>query len=795
MDGWFDFDPAQPLVAPPGNTPDLLVRLRACAEGRTCADVVIRARLACALADTKLSAYSTSADTDEAYRELLQHAGAGRYMHAGGLVFARGAHAFAMHGDTRRAIDLWRQAILLSSESRRYGDVLACRRALNAAILEQPVPAFSELDTTSSLPNDARLVSAAQRAELNALRAAHAGKLPDAFGVTRRCLWESRVSGHLSGERDAMELFGDILLAAGRPVALTAWVMAGAAGKAAALAGKLTELADMSRWARSPARARQAAAAQVIGAQARLYGTEAARSTVQQLLGLTADLWTSPNIQPHPAHDAVNALSRFGNNLPADALDPVLELLDPRIAAGGALTAETGGLLIQLYWAVPDRRHDLATVIAAQLAHDDPPPFMWDMVANIPERAREPLTSAVSSLADGGNSAALLTLAHWREPTPAVQLAARRTCAHLLRQPPPSMSAGVWPLTTQFRDAASMIVALNNATAPIETDPRDLRPGAGPLVTQRVKLSMAVGVSPPPPAPVASASAADPGQDEVSPAADPPTQVQDHLIPGKPDAGAGATGNTVDTEGADAQAQAAAGPPAVLAAEVAWHLFAIAESNHPPAFYRAEALSALHSLIPQLSPDLNRQLAIRLLAVAENPGLNEYDQVELASQDPLSRGRLDTGAKGLSTQALFVAADAAAFASAGGTATSLASPDMGRLVAHAARLVRSADQETSQRGATALALASRCEASLAHYGAVLAVHPDEEVRVVAASTAALDEATQHILVTDPSPKVRSALAGRADDLATDVLTTLRTDENIMVKQALASASGTSNSSA
>ena len=49
---------------------------------------------------------------------------------------------------------------------------------------------------------------------------------------------------------------------------------------------------------------------------------------VQQLLGLTADLWTSPNIQPHPAYDAIKALSRFGQNLPADAVDPVLELLD-----------------------------------------------------------------------------------------------------------------------------------------------------------------------------------------------------------------------------------------------------------------------------------------------------------------------------------------------------------------------------------------------------------------------------------------------------------------------------------
>jgi hypothetical protein len=35
--------------------------------------------------------------------------------------------------------------------------------------------------------------------------------------VARRWLWESRLSGQLSDERDALELFGDVLQAAGRP--------------------------------------------------------------------------------------------------------------------------------------------------------------------------------------------------------------------------------------------------------------------------------------------------------------------------------------------------------------------------------------------------------------------------------------------------------------------------------------------------------------------------------------------------------------------------------------------------
>jgi len=38
--------------------------------------------------------------------------------------------------------------------------------------------------------------------------------------------------------------------------------------------------------------------------------------------------------------------------------------------------------------------------------------------------------------------------------------------------------------------------------------------------------------------------------------------------------------------------------------------------------------------------------------------------------------------------------------------------------------------------------------------------------------------SQHILVTDLSPKVRSGLAGCADDLAADVFATLLADEKI-----------------
>jgi hypothetical protein len=446
---------------------------------------VVRARLACSLADANLTASSTSADTETAFAPVLRHVGTGRYQHAEGLMAARAAHAFAMHGDIGRAIDLWRQSILLSSESRLYGDVLAGRRAINNAVFHQPMPQFSDLGYTGSLPNADRLLASTQSAELDALRAAHVGKLPDAFGVTRRYQWESRLAGQLRDERDAVEIFGDIVLAAGRPgAAITAWVMAGIAGKAAEHAASVTTPVDMSPWTTSSVRARQSAAAQVIGAQARMYGAAAAETVVHQLLALTAGLWTSMRIAPTPALDSVNALCRFGIDLPASAVDPVLYLLAPVFAAGNPLTPETVDLIIQLYWAVPGRRDDLAEIIESQLGRSDPPPHLWEMVGNLPRQAREPVMTKVSALADEGNHEALLTLARWGKPTPAVQLAARCTCAHLLRQSAEG-TVTTWSFSTQYSDATDLLTALVDADTFSDVDPQELRPGTGPILVEK----------------------------------------------------------------------------------------------------------------------------------------------------------------------------------------------------------------------------------------------------------------------------------------------------------------------
>ena len=781
VDGWFDFDPPRSLVDPGSNNTNLLSRLRNCAARQSCADVVTRARLACAIADASLTAGSGPAETSGAFGEIMRKAGAGRYRHADGLIFARAAHALAMHGDTEHAIDLWRQAILRSSESRMYGDVVACRQAVNTAILEQPVPRFSELGYPVPLPNSARLLAADQAAELHALRAAHAGDLPDAFGATRRCQWESRLSGHITDERDAMKLFGDVLLAADRPgAAVTAWVMAGAAKKAADQAKLLATPLEMETWLASPVRARQAAAAQVIGAQARLYEPAAAEQAAHQLLDLTTDLWTSPRIAPNPALDAVNALCRFGRSLPASAVNPIIELLRPLAEAGSALTPETAELLIQLYWAVPGRRRDLAGIIRIQLALSDPPPFLWEMVTNLPEQAREPVTEAVSELADAGNREALRALAGWGIPTPTVQLAARRASAQLLRHRP-GASPSSWNLSTHFKDAVSLVRALAKAGTPAEIDPRQLRPGTSPIMPAKTLFTMTVsgpaadetGPLPSPPAE---------GQTEATPVL--PSQRQAEPVTG-PSAGAGSGESPVPEP--DHAALIAAGPLQPLVAAIAEHLLGTAETSSAPAFVRADALAALHQLIELLAPEVNANLVGRLLAITQGPGLNDFDEAELASQDRLSRMRLDLGARNLPVFALVIAAGAADSA-AGASVVRLPSATTQRLIANGIRMVHSPDRETAHYGATALALASRSDPAMAFYAAALVIHPSDEIRAVAAQAVRkLDVLTQRVLAADPSPRVRAALASRAAELADDALEALRADSHVEVKRALAAA--------
>lgn len=741
-DGWYDFDPPAALVDPGRNTRDLLDRLAACAAGLHGGDPALRARLHCACADALVNSRAAPWQVKAAFGQVMRNTGTGRYRKAEGLAAARAARAFALHGDPARAIDLWRTSVLLASESGLYGDVLACRRAISSASLEKPAPSVAG-GPAGPLPNEDRMLAAAYSAQLRALAAVHAGNFPDAFGAARRWLWEARTAGQLRDERAAMALFGDIMLATGRPeAAVVSWVAAGSADKAGRHAAACPARLDMGPWAASPARHRQAAAARVIGAQARHYAGADLERAVRDLLSLAAGTWSPLRIEPNPPLDAVTALCRFGRCLPASAVDPVLELLAPSLAPGRSLQPETTSLLIQVYWAVPGRRDDLAAVIAGKLRLADPPPQLWDFVGSLPLQAREPLAETVTGLAEQGDPSAVLALAAWQVPTPAVQLAARRAVADVIRQPPPS-PAGIWSLEARYSDAAVLAAALASAGPAARAEPRDLRPGSAPPSRTLGTMSVAG------PAPARVPAPEPPGG--RGPAAALPDWVPDQA------------------------AITAAGPPAQVIAAAARQFLSVAGDRRSPAFARVDALHAIRLLVPRMPPGTARESAGELLRICEHPDLNEFDQAEILTQDLLSRGRLDTGAAQLPALALLVAAEAAA-ADGDGPEPAMAR----RLVVRAAPLLRSPDPDIACCAAAALARVAGDG-----FASALITQPLDRVREVAAALAPLDEAAQQILAADPAPGVRAALAARPGGPSPETLRALLADPHPDVAQAAA----------
>ena len=506
-----------------------------------------------------------------------------------------------------------------------------------------------------------------------------------------------------------------------------------------------------------------------LGVQSRLYSGAGLERAVHQLLALAANIWDSLRIAPHPALDAVNAPCRFGRYLPASAVDPVLAILAPALQPGNTLAPETVSLLIQVYWAVPGRRDDLAAIISTQLSRPDPPPGLWVFVTNMPKQAREPLAPAVSALGKQGNHAALLTLATWRVPASAVQAAARAACADLLRQPTGTL-AGTWPLSSQYSETAVLLAALAAADTVSAVDPHDLRPSTGNRPGMTLG-SMTLFI---PPTPSATPADVPRTPDAGSPQAPPPGDI----LPG-------------DWVPDQAAIIAAGSPTDVIEAAVQRFLL-IAENRETPAFARTDALVAIRTLIPHLPSEVaHSRLAERLLELAGNPNFNEFDQAELQSQDLLSRGRLNTGARQMPALALLIAAEAAEEAAKG-------EPEIDRMPANllqqlaisAAALLNSPDPDTAKYAAAALAHASKTDPSLAGFATALVTSSSEQTRNVAAALVNLDQTTQHILAADPAPQVRVTLASRARELTPEVLNSLREDANAEVIHALTATTAT-----
>ncbi len=749
VDGLFDFDPPWSLVSETGEGASaILAELRGLAARPTTSDPVLRARLACARADAELTVDSSEADVDSAYRPLVEDALAGRYLHASALVAARAAHAFATHGSLKRAENLWRRSALAASEEGLFGDVRNTLRSLSVLDSEAGLVRFNTQNVMAALPNRRHQLSGSRDPALGALESAHNNQLPDAFGDARRYWWESRIAGHLMDECVAANLFGDVLDAADHhDGAVSAWIIGGQSDKAAGAASGYSSVEAAMRWLRSPLRRRAAAAARVVGAQATSIPDAEVEAIADSLIGLAEELWGSRVGQSCPEEEALKAIARFGIRIPPGSVGRIIDLAEPALAGRTGVSATIANLLVQVYWARPERRAEMALVLTRMLEQHPVPHNLWGLVGGMPEHARSDLQPIVERMAEAGNRTALETLAGWGHSSDAVQRRARQACAALIRRPTGG-PGGLQVLGTQEGDTVDLLLALLDAPDVAVVPPEELREGSAPpaggVIMTRTRI-------------VADGNAA-----EAPVAPDPDASAQ-------PDP--------------DEAAVLASGPLGPLAASVAEKLMALGESPHEGAGPRGQALRALRGLFPRLSGAQNAELSARLLAVYRQPSLTDDDEWELESLDALSRARFDTGARHLGHVALIASAEA--FRHGRSVGDGLAADEVvfvDELLARSVELLRDPVAQVRRHGAAMVdALARSCR-GLGPMATGLLFDSDDHVRAVGARTAPLSESMIEVLLVDPAARVRAALVERDEGLGAEHLAVLESDPHLSVRR-------------
>ncbi|MCX4545957.1 hypothetical protein [Streptomyces sp. NBC_01565] len=758
VDGLYDADPHRSLVVEQENAPSShLVALRELCREADSRDPVIRARLKVALADSTLRLTSSPQEVEASYGLLLSEAGAGRYRHARGLITSRAAHAFAMHGDAARADALWNQSVLATSEDGLFGDARLALRSLRLLAIDRGSFVFGLEAITRALPNRRRLLAGAFDPSLSAYAAAHRGKLPDAFADTRRHLWESRIQGALQEEILAMELFGDVLAAGNYAAeAIQAYAHAGSAKKAAELARTMSSIVDVTTWLGSPVRRRVATAVQVIGAQEALFTDADAAEIITLLLQAAEGLWRAPAAFPNPAADALKALAHFTNRLSSEDITSFLTLVARALREPTRYNGEIAELLINALRFSPCEEITTAIADMLQLPNQED---LWNLLGQLRDGDNNALLPTVEALAAEGITEAVNLLNSWLPETGQAQLQARETCAALLRRPVgvPKQQTSVG--TIQSTTVSRLLGLLSCA---------NLVPVAAEMLTSDrsafVEAFLVVHTT------VTSL-------DEVS-----ATEITGEENSATPD--------SCHSGGTDPDSAAviAAGPPSDLATAVAKHLTAMAEDPHDWAASRNISILALSRLLHTLTPQVSEEIARRLLSVHSAPRLSKSDEWEISSNAPLSRTRLNSGSAQLSDNALRVAAQA--WANSREPSAPLSPSDKAftaRAISSAAALLRSDDPGNRARGA-------RCVAALAdgslHFklqAGGLALHGCQHVRAIGVAHLSSSDPLLIALSEDPAPRVRAAVAQRADELPQQVLDSLAQDTHLGVRRTLSMA--------
>jgi hypothetical protein len=767
VDGIYDFEPRFSSMAhlDAGNN-DLAAELRSLAASSDTSDLIIRARLRCAVADASLLASSNSETVGIAYDPLLADALSGRFLHARGLIASRAASAFAKSGDTVRAENLWRQSVLSSSEDQYYGDARNALHALRQQSIEDGIGGTADIDiAASTLPNRRRILAGSHESAFAAFEAAHREKLPEALGDARRYLWESRLSGHLQEELLAQELLGDVFAAAGHlDDAVQTYVIAGRSEKAAKLAAECSNLVDVTRWATSPLRRRRAAAIQVIGAQSSLVLDSDVEGAIQILLHNAEGLWTTSLISPTPELDAIRAIAKFGVRIPSFAIDAILEMSTPALSQSTSVSHEIANLLVQSYWSVEVRRADIANAIGTMLRLPNPPYNLWSLVQAMPALAREPLLPEIRAIAEGGNLLGVAALAKWGEPTSDVQLAARRACAALLREPI-GVERGVITVGTQESSTVELLVALLDTNELVTIDIVELGPDKARLPGGVIYQS---GPVPANSLPITSAETM---KDDSTGA-----------VSGERSMAQG----DAEVVSPDEAALVAAGPSAQLASAVAEHFALVAEDPLSGAVPRVQAISALRHLLSRIPVSESLDIAHRLFTISQQPSFTERDRFEMGSTSLLSRFQMKTGGEDLPGYALLASAEAFQISMASEDEVTDASRSFcSNAVASAVMLLHDKRRNIQHLGALSCVALSKSAIEFSWIARCLIFHGDVLVRSWGVREMPIDIELFMALAADPSVEVRSAVASRSKELPESLRCLLRDDPHLSVRHIVA----------
>ena len=764
VDGFFDFRPRFSITSILDDSiEDLMIELCNLAAAVETSDVTIRARLQCALADASLTANSSSEEVASAYNSLVVDASAGHFLHARGLVASRAASAFAKGGDIPRAEQLWRQSILASSEDQFYGDARNAFLAHRLFEFESGTVGTVEIDIAASrLPNQRRLIAGSFDPAFSAFEAAHRDKIPEALGDARRYLLESRVSGHLREEFIAEELLGDVFSAGGRVYqAIQKYVQAGKSEKAAQLACGLPELVDVSHWMKSPLRRQRAAAIQVTGAQSSLVTDSDVKETVEVLLKSTEGLWQSFRVSPMTELDAVSAIAKFGIRIPNSVVDDIIELATPPTSQAADVVPEIANLIVQTYWAVKERREDIAVTIARMLQQPNPPFQLWDLVQQMPASARGPLQAAVRTLAESGNPLGVAALAKWGETTSEVQLAARRAGAALLREPV-GVEKSFISVGTQESATVGLLLALMDAKTFATIDIAELAPELARLPGGVFFQSGPVTASD---VPIADLP---PGKSRATRKRTPEGEHEP----------IGDVSNSPDEP-----ALIAAGPPDQLGIAVAQHFLLVSEDALSGALPRVHALSALRHLIPRVR--LPKECEQRLFDVFRDP---RYTIMDLASMGPasrFSRFQLNMGEDSLPGYALVTSTEL--FRNRIISSSQVTDADreyVSRAFAGATSLLQDTRDEIKRLGALCLVALATSSEEFRWIAVCLICHSDPQIRAWGAEYMPANSDLFDTLSRDLSVEVRIAVASRSKELPESVRRELLDDPHLTIRRLL-----------